>query len=75
MGLYRVRKQVGEFPFWVFSAPIIWRRWVGTDFSGLFGFGPKSGGFVVQKRNETPETPGTLETPDTLSVDVWIAFL
>ena len=48
---------------------------MGTDFSGLFGFGPKSGGFVVQKRNETPETPGTLETPDTLSVDVWIAFL
>ena len=42
---------------------------MGADFSGLFGFGPKSGGFVVQKRNETPET---LET---LSVDVWIAFL
>ena len=72
---YRVRRQVGELPFWVFFAPIRWRRWVGTDFSGLFGFGPKSGGFVVQKRNETletPETPGTLET---LSVDVWIAFL
>ena len=45
------------------------------DFSGLFGFGPKRGGFVVQKRNETPETPETLETPDTLSVDVRIAFL
>ena len=38
----------------------------------LFGFGPKPGGFVVQKRNETPETPETLET---LSVDVRIAFL
>ena len=54
---------------------MIWRRRVGGDFSALFGFGPKSGGFVVQKRNETPETPGTLETPDTLSVDVRIAFL
>ena len=46
---------------------------MGADFSGLFGFGPKSGGFVVQKRNETPETPETLETsetPETLSVDV-----
>ena len=30
---------------------------------------------MVQKRNETPETPETLETPDTLSVDVRIAFL
>ena len=75
MGLYRVRKQVGEFPFWVFSAPIIWRKWVGTGFSVLFGFGPKPGCFVVQKRNETPETPETLETPDTLTVDVRIAFL
>ena len=46
-----------------------------ADFSVLFGFGPKSGGFVVQKRNETPETPETLETPDTLTVDVRIAFL
>ena len=64
--------QVGGLPFWVFSAPIIWRRWVGTDFSGLFGFGPKPGCFVVQKRNETPETPETLET---LSMDVRIAFL
>ena len=45
---------------------------MGTGFSGLFGFGPKSGGFVVQKRNETPET---LETPDTPDVDVRIAFL
>ena len=45
---------------------------MGTDFSGLFGFGPKSGGFLVQKRNETPETPETLET---LSVDAGIAFL
>ena len=65
-------RQVGELLFWVFSAPIIWRRRVGADFSGLFGFGPKSGGFVVQKRNETPETP---ETPETLDVDVRIAFL
>ena len=48
---------------------------MGTGFSGLFGFGPKSGSFVVQKRNETPETPGTLETPETLSVDAGIAFL
>ena len=54
---------------------MLWRRWVGTDFSGLFRFGPKSGGFVVKKRNETPETPETLETPDTLTVDVRIAFL
>ena len=46
-----------------------------TDFSGLFGFGPKPGGFVVKKRNETPETLETLETPDTLTVDVRIAFL
>ena len=48
------------------------------DFSGLFGFGPKRGGFVVQKRNETPETPETLETletPETLDVVVKIAFL
>ena len=49
-GQYRVRRPVGEFAFWVFSVAMIWRRRVGTDFSGLFGFGPKSGGFVVQKR-------------------------
>ena len=51
---------------------------MGTGFSGLFGFGPKPGGFVVQKRNETPETPETLETletPETLDVVVKIAFL
>ena len=48
---------------------------MGADFSCLFGFGPKPGGFVVQKRNETPETLETLETPETLSVDVGIAFL
>ena len=48
---------------------------MGTGLWVLFGFGPKSGGFVVQKRNETPETPETLETPDTLCVDVRIAFL
>ena len=41
----------------------------------LFGFGPKRGCFMVQKRNETPETPETLKTPETLSVDVRIAFL
>ena len=73
-----VCRQVGELPFWVFSSPIIWRRWVGTDFSGLFGFGPKPGGFVVQKRNETPETPETpetFETPETLSVDAGIVVL
>ena len=23
---------MGELPFWVFLAPIRWRRWVGTDF-------------------------------------------
>ena len=74
-GQERVCRQVGVLPFWEFSAPILWRRWVGTDFWGLFGFGPKPGGFVVQKRNETPETPETLETPDTLTVDVRIAFL
>ena len=59
-------RQVGGLPFWVFSVAMIWRRWVGSDFSGLFGFGPKPGGFVVQNRNETPET---------LSVDVRIVVL
>ena len=44
-------------------------------FRVLFGFGPKPGGFVVQKRNETPETPETLETPEALDVDTGIAFL
>ena len=48
---------------------------MGADFSGLFGFGPKSGGFVVQKRNETPETPETPETLETLSVDAGIVVL
>ena len=66
---------MGELPFWVFSAPIIWRRWEGTGLWVLFGFGPKPGGFVVQKRNETPETPETLETLETLSVDVRIVVL
>ena len=33
----------------------------------LFGFGPKTGGFLVQKRNETPETPwNTRNTWNTL---------
>ena len=66
---------MGELPFWEFDAPILWRRWPGTGFSGLFGFGPKMSGFVVQKRNETPETPETLGTPETLSVDVRIVVL
>ena len=48
---------------------------MGADFSALFGCGPKPGGFVVQKRNETPETPETIETLETLCVDVRIAFL
>ena len=61
--------------FWEFSVAIRWRRWVGADFSALFGFGPKRGGFVVQKRNETPETPETLETPEILCVVARIAFL
>ena len=51
---------------------MIWRRGDTGDLPGLFGFGPKPGGFLVQKRNETPETPETLET---LFVDVRIAFL
>ena len=67
--------QEGGLPFWVFSVAIIWRRWVSTGLWALFGFGPKSGGFVVQKRNETPVTPETLETPETLSVDVRIVVL
>ena len=53
----------------MFAAGIIWRWDDSGDLWVLFGFGPKSGCFVVQKRNETPET---LET---LSVDVKIAFL
>ena len=48
-GLNRVRRPVGGLPFWVFYVAIRWGRWVGADFSALFGFGPKSGGFVVQK--------------------------
>ena len=66
------RRAVGGLPFWVFPVAMIWRGRVGTYFSGLFRFEPKSGGFVVQKRNETLETP---ETPETLSVDVRFAFL
>ena len=58
--------QVGGLPFWVFSVAMIWRRDDPIGLPGLFGFGPKSGGFVVQKRNETPET---------LSVDVRIVVL
>ena len=48
--------QVGESPFWVFYVAIIWRRDDPIDLTGLFGFGPKPGCFVVQKRNETPES-------------------
>ena len=66
---------MGELLFWVFCAPILWRGSVGTGLWVLFGFGPKSGCFVVKKRNETPETPETHETPETLSVDAGIAFL
>ena len=64
--------RVGGLPFWVFSVAMIWRRGDTGDLPGLFEFGPKPGGFLVQKRNETPETPETLET---LFVDVRIAFL
>ena len=71
-GQYRVRRQVGELPFCVFAASIIWRRHDPMSLWALFGFGPKRGCFMVQKRNETPET---LETPETFSVDVRIAFL
>ena len=67
--------QVGELPFWVFSVAMIWRGDDTGDLPGLFGFGPKPGCFVVQKRNETPETPETLGTPGTLSVDVRIVVL
>ena len=74
-GQYRVRRQVGELPFCVFAASIIWRRHDPMSLWALFGFGPKRGCFMVQKRNETPETPETLDTPETLSVDVRIAFL
>ena len=54
---------------------MIWRRGDTGDLPRLFGFGPKPGYFVVQKRNETPETLETPETPETLSGDVRIAFL
>ena len=74
-GHYRVRRAVGGLLFWVFSVAMIWRRRVGADFSALFGFGPKMSDFVVKKRNETPETRETLETPETLCVVARIAFL
>ena len=67
--------QVGGLPFWGFPVAMIWRRNHPGGLPGLFGFGPKPGGFLVQKRNETPETPETFETPETLSADVRIAFL
>ena len=66
---------VGGLPFWVFSVAMIWRGDDPVGLPGLFGFGPKPGGFVIQKRNETPETPETLGTPETLSVDVRIVVL
>ena len=62
--------QVDGLPFWVFSLANIWRRDDPIDSPGLFGFGAKPGGFVVQKRNETPETPETLETPEKLAMNV-----
>ena len=49
-GQYRVRRPVGELLFWVFSVAMIWRWDDLGGLPGLFGFGPKSGGFVVQKR-------------------------
>ncbi|MDD6900473.1 MAG: hypothetical protein PUE25_01410 [bacterium] len=48
-GQYRVRRPVGELLFWVFSVAMIWRWDDSGGLPGLFGFGPKSGGFVVQK--------------------------
>ena len=48
--------QVGGLPFWGFPVAMIWRRDDPIGLPGLFGFGPKPGGFLVQKRNETPET-------------------
>ena len=66
---------MGELPFWVFAAGIIWRWYDSGDLWVLFGFGPNMGGFLVQKRNETPETTETLETPETLSVDAGIVVL
>ena len=53
--------QVGGLPFWVFSLAMIWRGDDTGDLPGLFGFGPKSGGFVVQKRNETLKHPKHLK--------------
>ena len=63
--LVGIQPLVGGSLFWVFDAPIIWRWDDPIGLPGLFGFGPKMSGFVVQKRNETP---------DTLTVDVRIAF-
>ena len=31
--LVGIQPLVGGLPFWVFCAPILWRRWVSTDFS------------------------------------------
>ena len=58
--------------FGCFPQPLDGRGGRVPIFRVLFGFGPKPGSFVVQKRNETPET---LETLETLSVDVRIAVL
>ena len=49
-GQYRVRRPVGELLFWGFSVAMIWRWDDSGGLPGLFGFRPKSGGFVVQKR-------------------------
>ena len=41
--------QVGELPFWEFSAAMIWHRDDPIGLPGLFGFGPKPGGFFGPK--------------------------
>ena len=48
--------QMGGLPFWGVPVAMIWRRDHPGVLPGLFGFGPKPGGFLVQKRNETPES-------------------
>ena len=51
IGLYRVRRQVGEFPFWVFYVAIRWRRWVGADFFCFVRIWTKIGRFCGSKAN------------------------
>ena len=48
-GQDRIRRPVGELPFWVFCAPILWRRCVGTDFSGFVRIWTKAGRFCGPK--------------------------